>query len=702
MKRTLAVIGFSMLMTLTVFCKVNNHETASGAIIVTLAVLFFSLTVTPLRKNMTVPTVLISVFIALCLFLTANVRTQDITDKYSDSIHTVKGTIASLPYKVNSQNYYVIKTSEVDGHPEKINIRISTASPIDLEPTDTITVKLNTFMLSSGDDSYEEYYKSKDLTVGATLFYEEDYILEKATSRSLESYILLLRYNLFNEINSLMPNDYGAVILGLVLGEKSSLSDCVSTSFMLCGVSHLFAVSGLHISIWSSLVYSALRKFGFRNKVSSIISIIFCLVFILLTGTNPPVVRAGFMMIMLYFSNLMSREADSVNSIGFSLIIMLFANPYCALSISLWLSLLATLGILLCYTKTTAFLFKPFLKLRRGKLKNFISYIISTVALCICVNTFTLPVYFFKLKSISLVLIPANFIMVFLGKICMETAGIGSIISLIGVKFLSTPLLFFAGIVSKTLIKCAEVLSSLENILVPVTSPVLIAVFSASLIILTVLFLFFKHRKKFIKITVLILSLIFVLSATFVYAKSFTTPEIITVPGDEGFSVVVKYNGQCAVIFADNGYYAAGNVCGIIKENAISKIDCLFVYTPINRTRKLISSYKTSEILSENSALKKEIYYTGKVSTLDDTLRSFSDLTVKSENGFCYIEFGSTNIVVCFDNYSLNDRIKSDILISPLENSYCIHRNNFGKVITVSDKSQSVKIKLSPQQNTED
>lgn len=694
MKRPLAVIGFSMLLALTLLCEANNYNLASVTLMVSLALLFVSLLIKPLRQNMTIPTAILSVCVALCLFVTSNAQYEIISKRYSDNTVTVKGSLITLPTTNGSQKYYTIRTSEVNGVKEAVNIKITLPYPIDLEPTDTVTATLNTFMLGNEDDEFLEYYRSKNIVVGAS-YKSDDIKIAKGDNKDLLSLILNVRYKLYNEIKSVLPNDCGSVVCGLVLGEKSDLSKRVNNSFRLCGVSHLFAVSGLHVSIWSSLVYSRLRKLGVKCKRASINAIIFCLFFILLTGANPPVVRAGFMMILVYLANIAQKEAEPINSIGFSLIVMLFQNPYCALSISLWLSLLATLGILIMYNGVDKILQKPFRKVKSKQIKYLIEYINSLIAVCVSVNIFTLPVYFLKFKNISLVLLLANLLMVFFGKLCMEIAGIGSVISVIGLKFVGTPLIIISGEIAKFLIFVATRLSSIRHLLFPVDSPIIISVFVVSMTVLAFMKHILNKKGKILEITALCLALVFTLCSTYVYAEAFTTPKAIINQSEKGTSAVIKYHGYCAVIFADNEDYAASKVCDIIDNNAISRIDLLAVYTSPKRAKELISTYTIDEILTNDSELKNDVYFNGKISTLEHHTDSLSDLTVATQSGFCQIMFHEKTALICLDADYIPENYSCDLLICDEKYAKEINTDNFGQVIYTNPNEKAIEVKLS-------
>ncbi len=79
-----------MLLALTLLCEANNYNLASVTLMVSLALLFVSLLIKPLRQNMTVPTALLSVCVALCLFVTSNAQYEIISKRYSDNTVTVK------------------------------------------------------------------------------------------------------------------------------------------------------------------------------------------------------------------------------------------------------------------------------------------------------------------------------------------------------------------------------------------------------------------------------------------------------------------------------------------------------------------------------------------------------------------------------------------------------------------------------------
>ena len=285
--------------------------------------------------------------------------------------------------------------------------------------------------------------------------------------------------------------------------------------------------------------------------------------------------------------------------------------------------------------------------------------------------------------------------MVFFGKLCMEIAGIGSVISVIGLKFVGTPLIMISGEIAKFLIFVATRLSSIRYLLLPVDSPIIISVFVVSMTVLAFMKHILNKKGKILEITALCSALVFTLCSTYVYAEAFTTPKAIINQSEKGTSAVIKYHGYCAVIFADNEDYAASEVCDIIDNNAISRIDLLAVYTSPERAKELISTYKIDEILTNDSKLKNDVYFDGKISTLEHHTDSLSDLTVATQSGFCQIMFHEKTALICLDADYIPENYSCDLLICDEKYAKEINADNFRQVIYTKPNEKAIEVKLS-------
>lgn len=134
----------------------------------------------------------------------------------------------------------------------------------------------------------------------------------------------------------------------ILMGDKSLLEDNVSELYRAAGISHLLAVSGLHVGIIGSGITLILRKiFRLGKKGSSIISAIFILLYMYICGLQSSVIRASVMLIMSILAACFNKDYDMKTAMALSLIIIVFYRPYRILTSGLQLSFSAIIAITL-------------------------------------------------------------------------------------------------------------------------------------------------------------------------------------------------------------------------------------------------------------------------------------------------------------------------------------------------------------------
>lgn len=221
----------------------------------------------------------------------------------------------------------------------------------------------------------------------------------------------LTRSHLLYFVKSVMDDSqWTKYILSLVLGDRSLFSEQEINTFQRTGIIHLLAISGLHVGI----IIAAFTYIGFRlgllREIVYVGMIFFIPLYIYVTGSNPPVIRAGIMgMIVIIF--LLSRfqlPSLYVFSIVFAMYLMYF--PHSLLQVGFQLSFFITAALLLSLS-----LMK---NVSSVWVLNLIVTSISTLA-----SLFILPLHFYSFATIgwaanllfvpyfTLVLLPVSFIL---------------------------------------------------------------------------------------------------------------------------------------------------------------------------------------------------------------------------------------------------------------------------------------------------
>ena len=180
------------------------------------------------------------------------------------------------------------------------------------------------------------YYYSAD--IGKIYSYKE---------KSFSFYKII--YNLRNTISSSIEragrDSEGAVLKALIIGDKSDISEELNTSVRNSGVSHMLVVSGMHLGIVCGVLMNLVKR-RLKPFLSVIIGVVSALFMLLVCLFHVSILRASIAYIVMLFSLLFKRDADSLSALGFGIIVAVFAMPYIFYNVAFLLSITATFAVL--------------------------------------------------------------------------------------------------------------------------------------------------------------------------------------------------------------------------------------------------------------------------------------------------------------------------------------------------------------------
>ncbi len=129
-------------------------------------------------------------------------------------------------------------------------------------------------------------------------------------------------------------------VKGLIFGVNSYIDENVMASYRDNGISHLFAISGLHISLFIFIISKMCNRFGIGLK--SLIIILFLILYMFITNFAMSVMRCSIFTALLLINKLFKLEIPSINLLLLTLSIILFINPLSLNNIGLQYSFLIT------------------------------------------------------------------------------------------------------------------------------------------------------------------------------------------------------------------------------------------------------------------------------------------------------------------------------------------------------------------------
>lgn len=288
-------------------------------------------------------TIIISSFIS-------NTIIKILENKYENLYHEGEELNISVIVIGNKQekDYYdKYKIKVTDGKYKNTQLYINVSKKKQLEYGDKIILK-GEFKEPAKARNYKGFnYKQylKTLKIYGTVKAEKIEILTKNKANPIMQIANKAFLKIKNNIERTYSNKMSKIILGIMLGDTTEIDDETKEDFANSNISHVLAVSGLHIS-YIILLATKSTKSIFGKRQSKIIASIILVIYMAITGFSISVVRASIMGILTCMAFVVYRKSDTLNNIAISALIILISNPYSLISISFVLTYGGTLGII--------------------------------------------------------------------------------------------------------------------------------------------------------------------------------------------------------------------------------------------------------------------------------------------------------------------------------------------------------------------
>lgn len=221
-----------------------------------------------------------------------------------------------------------------------------------------------------GQFNSRNYYISKgmyyDMKAEDTKVISDNINIYKYTLKKLKEKIISLYSQLFDE------EDAG-VLMAMLVGDKSMLSSDIKSLYSNAGISHIIAISGLHLALIGGTIFAFLRRIGVTYVPAAILSVFLIVSYGFLTGLSGATLRAVIMLIISIYGEAIGRTYDILTSMSVAAMIMLGLNVHRLSDSGFLLSFGAIIGISVVYPIIRDYILE---KCNRKKRKNiFFNYI---------------------------------------------------------------------------------------------------------------------------------------------------------------------------------------------------------------------------------------------------------------------------------------------------------------------------------------
>lgn len=478
-----------------------------------------------------------------------------------------------------------------------------------------------------GGFDYRQYMAYQDIW-GTTWENSNRIKVAPAPVRSLSMAVSNMRMAIGDAIAIASEGDNRAVLSALLIGKKDLISNRLRESFSRAGVSHLLAISGLHVGIVATVCFSLvtvlfryntfLLKYAMVKKAAALFSMVFVIGYGMIAGMSPSTQRAVIMVCIFLFAYVFDRQYNPANTLAAAALGILAVSPHSVFDISFQLSFAAVTAILIGLYWIPLFPKQakpddPFF--RKKILRPVAGFVwISTMAI---IGTMPLVAYYFN--QVTILGIAANLVLIPMIGFLVVPLGLFSVL----LYFLFEPIALFGFSIADRLLHAALFIvnrisdfpyGSMKTVTPSILELVCIYTFliSASLL---------WHMRKTQERTqsnrqaitgvAVIVVIVFMLDAGYwVHRRYLSTDMIVTyMDVGQGNAAVIEMPGGKTMLvdgggFGDNSTFDVGAliVAPFLWRNKIKRIDKVILSHPhadhLNGLLYILDNFKIGKVIS--------------------------------------------------------------------------------------------------------
>ena len=410
----------------------------------------------------------------------------------------VQGIVSCGVEKANSI-LYILKDSKTESSRKSISdnfhtVRIYTSKTNSiLKPGTTITAygALEKYEHATNPGGFDEleYYQAEDCYYH---MFTDEIEVKRTEGINLNNVLWSFKEQIKKNIADNTDEDTAAVLEAMIAGDKSDISTETKNDYSLLGISHILAVSGLHVGIIGMIIYKALLRITVHVRAASLGAILFVVLYVLFIGESESAIRAGIMFIVLFGAKIFLRSYDPISSLSLAGSIVLIIRPLSLFRAGFQMSFLAAFAAACIYPE----FIKKISNIKKFQKYKLINKIISSALLWFTVNLILLPVILFHYYEFPLYSVISNIIFVPFMSIVLLLGLSGALAGFIaggiaGILFIVPKLMIMA------MSLAADIVSRLPWAMLIIGRPHIWQMTASSAGIILLVFCIYKKKKNF-------------------------------------------------------------------------------------------------------------------------------------------------------------------------------------------------------------
>lgn len=261
--------------------------------------------------------------------------------------------------------------------------------------------------------------------------------LEDNAFKPYEQGLFTIRCHLSQILERSLPERYAGIMQAMFLGEKDGLDGEIKELFQRNGISHILAISGLHISFLGMGLFRLLKKIRIPPLAGAVFSTGFIVSFGIMTGNSASTIRSIVMFLLFILAGLCGRTYDMLTAAALSAAVLLLKQPLYIYHSGFLLSFGAVTGIALLMPSVENLLPEKApsesMILNRGKKEKAVRFlkqkIKSSITASFSISLATLPIQLYFFYTFPLYSVFLNLFIIPLTGILMVSGATGLLLS---------------------------------------------------------------------------------------------------------------------------------------------------------------------------------------------------------------------------------------------------------------------------------
>ena len=432
-----------------------------------------------------------------------------------------------------------------------------------------------------------------------------------------------------------------AYLYALILGEIDYIDNDTYKEYQESGTTHLFAVSGMHISAIAMMLNAILKKVHLKEGVVDVIVVTFLFFYMFLVGFTPSVVRGGLLYIFLLLNRKIKLRLPTLNVLYLLFLLLVLIDPFYIYNLGFIYSFITSFGLILFSKKISG---NYFLKLIK----------ISAIAFL-----FSLPITIYNFYEVNLMTIVNNTIIVPLVTVILFPLTLLTFIMPVLDNILSIGI---SGL--EFITKSLNLLA--VNLVVPKINVIFILVYYLSV------YLIYKYHVKYVGIIVILVGMWklcpFLNSNSYIYFLDIGQGDATVIVG-KGMSYVVMIDIGGKITYQseeweekNKTYDNASNVITFLKSLGITKIDVFIAthgdFDHMGEVINLVDNFNVLKVIYNNDSFN-DLYL--------EVMEALNDKKIIYQKNITQLKVGNNKLYFLNDLLYDNENDNSNVIYTQIE-----------------------------------